>query len=63
MRHVAFGPLDRIEDGRKTQFRLAARSHGNFGAAPTAEELTELENGARAWERRATRAAPRACAL
>ena len=47
---AAFGPLDRIEDGPKTQFRLAARSLGNFGAAPTAEELTELENAARALE-------------
>lgn len=47
---AVFGPLDRIEDGRKTRFRLAARSVGNFAAAPTAEELTELENAARALE-------------
>jgi predicted DNA-binding transcriptional regulator YafY len=45
---TAFGPLDRIEDGRKIRFRLAARGLGNFAAAPTAEELTELENAARA---------------
>ena len=47
---AAFGPLDRIEDGRRTRFRLAARGLGNFAAAPTAEELTELENAARALE-------------
>jgi predicted DNA-binding transcriptional regulator YafY len=47
---AAFGPLDRIEDGRKVRFRLAARGLGNFAAAPTAEELTELENAARALE-------------
>ena len=47
---AAFGPLDRIEDGRKIRFRLAARSLGSFAAAPTAEELTELENAARALE-------------
>src|SRR5271165_4704474 len=45
---AAFGPLERIEDGRRIRFRLAARSLGNFAAAPTAEELTELENAARA---------------
>ncbi len=44
---AAFGTLDRIEVGRKIQFRLAPRSLGNFAAAPTAEELTELENAAR----------------
>jgi len=47
---AAFGPLDRIEDGRKIRFRLAARSLGNFATSPTAEELTELENAARALE-------------
>jgi predicted DNA-binding transcriptional regulator YafY len=45
---AAFGTLDRIEDGQKIRFRLAARSLGNFAAAPTAEELTEFENAARA---------------
>jgi predicted DNA-binding transcriptional regulator YafY len=45
---AAFGPLDRIEDGRRIRFRIAARGLGNFAAAPTAEELTELENAARA---------------
>ena len=44
---AAFGTLDRIEVGRKIQLRLAPRSLGNFAAAPTAEELTELENAAR----------------
>ncbi len=58
---AAFGPLGRIEDGRKIRFRLAARSLGNFAAAPTAEELTELENAARALE--ATGAASRAASL
>ncbi len=47
---AAFGALDRIEDGRKVRFRLAARSLGNFAAAPTAEELAELETAARALE-------------
>ena len=44
---AAFGPLEREDDGRKVRFRLAARGLGNFAAAPTAEELTELENAAR----------------
>jgi predicted DNA-binding transcriptional regulator YafY len=46
----AFGPLDRIEDGRKIRFRLAARSLGIFAAAPTASELAELENAVRTLE-------------
>ena len=45
---AAFGPLERADDGRKVRFRLAARSLGNFAAAPTAAELAELENAARA---------------
>ena len=47
---AAFGPLERGDDGRKARFRLAARSLGNFASAPTAEELTELENAARVLE-------------
>jgi predicted DNA-binding transcriptional regulator YafY len=47
---AAFGPLEREDDGRKVQFRLASRGLGNFASAPTAEELTELENAARALE-------------
>src|SRR5271165_4593501 len=47
---AAFGPLERDDDGRKVRFRLAARGLGNFASAPTAEELTELENAARALE-------------
>ena len=47
---AAFGPLERRDDGRKVRFRLAARGLGNFAAAPTAEELAELENAARALE-------------
>ena len=58
---AAFEPLDRIEDGRKIRFRPAARSLGNFAAAPTAEELTELENAVRALES-AGNAARRTCA-
>ena len=46
----AFGPLEREDDGRKVRFRLAARGLGNFASAPTAEELTELEDAARALE-------------
>jgi len=47
---AAFGPLEREDDGRKVRFRLAARGLGNFASAPTAEELVELENAARALE-------------
>ncbi|VTZ27509.1 conserved hypothetical protein [Methylocella tundrae] len=45
-----FGLLERVEDGRKIRFRIAARGLGNFAVAPTALELTELENAARALE-------------
>ncbi len=45
---AAFGPLEREDDGRKVRFRLAARGLGSFASAPTAEELAELENAARA---------------
>lgn len=45
---AAFGALERIEDGQKIRFWLPARSLGNFAVAPTAEELTELENAVRA---------------
>jgi|HubBroStandDraft_1064217.scaffolds.fasta_scaffold36980_2 predicted DNA-binding transcriptional regulator YafY len=47
---AAFGPLEREDDGRKARFRLAARGLRNFASAPTAEELAELENAARALE-------------
>jgi predicted DNA-binding transcriptional regulator YafY len=45
-----FGPLDHIEDGRKKRFRLAARGLDRFVTTPTIDELTELENAARALE-------------
>lgn len=48
----AFGPLDRIDDGRRVRFRLSAGGIGRFVAAPTAEELAELINLARAMEAR-----------
>ncbi len=47
-----FGPLDRIDDGRRVRFRLSAAGIGRFVAAPTAEELAELINLARAMELR-----------
>ena len=47
---AAFGSLEREDDGRKARFRLAARGLGNFASAPMAEELTELEDAARARE-------------
>ncbi len=47
---AAFGPLEREDDGRRVRFRLAARGLGNFASAPTADELAELENAARALE-------------
>ena len=43
----AFGPLDEIQDGRQVRFRLSGRGLASFVAAPTAEELAELENSAR----------------
>ena len=46
----AFGPIERLDDERKARFRLSARSLGNFVNAPTAQELAELENAARACE-------------
>ncbi len=49
---AAFGPLDIIEDGRKRRFRLAARGLAPFATVPSAEELAELENAARALESR-----------
>jgi predicted DNA-binding transcriptional regulator YafY len=45
-----FGPLDHIDDGRKRRFRLAARGLDRFVTTPTIDELTELENAARALE-------------
>ena len=47
---AVFGPLERIEDGRQIRFRMSARGLGRFAAAPTAQELAELENAARAYE-------------
>jgi hypothetical protein len=46
---AAFGPLDRIEDGRKVQFGCP-RAASAISPPPTAEELTELESAARALE-------------
>jgi predicted DNA-binding transcriptional regulator YafY len=45
-----FGPLDHIDDDRKKRFRLAARGLDRFVTTPTIDELTELENAARALE-------------
>ena len=45
-----FGPLDHIDDGRKRRFRLTARGLDRFVRTPTIDELTELENAARALE-------------
>jgi predicted DNA-binding transcriptional regulator YafY len=49
---AAFAPLDVSEDGRKRRFRLTQRGFGQFASAPTAEELAELENAARALDPR-----------
>ncbi len=46
-----FGPLDWIDDGRKKRFRIVARGLGSFATAPTSEELLELENAARKYEK------------
>ena len=48
----SFGVLERVEDGRRTRFRLAAQGLGQFAVAPTTLELTELENAARSHEAR-----------
>lgn len=45
---ATFGPLDRIEDGRRIRFRIAAGGLGRFATAPTAAEMAELINLARA---------------
>ena len=45
---AAFAPLDVCDDGRKKRFRLVMRGFREFAAAPSAEELAELENAARA---------------
>ena len=45
-----FGQLDYSDDGRKKRFRLAARGLDRFVTTPTIDELTELENAARALE-------------
>lgn len=49
---ATFGPLDRLEDGRRLRFRLAAGGIGRFAVAPTADELAELLNIVRALELR-----------
>ena len=49
---AAFAPLDVNDDGRKRRFRLVLRGFREFAAAPSAEELAELENAARALELR-----------
>ncbi len=49
---AAFAPLDVRDDGRKRRFRLVLRGFREFAAAPSAEELAELENAARALEAR-----------
>lgn len=49
---ATFGPLDRLEDGRRLRFRLSAGGIGRFAVAPTAEEMAELLNLARALELR-----------
>jgi predicted DNA-binding transcriptional regulator YafY len=49
---ATFAALDVSDDGRRKRFRLAARGLGSFATAPSAEELAELENAARALERR-----------
>lgn len=48
----AFGTLEQMEDGRKKRFRLAARGLDRFVTTPTADELAELENAARALDAR-----------
>lgn len=49
---ATFGALDWLEDGLRLRFRLSAGSIGRFAVAPTAEELAELLNIARALELR-----------
>lgn len=49
---VVFGPLEWIDDGRKKRFRIVARGLGSFAVAPTSEELLELENAARGYEKK-----------
>lgn len=49
---AVFGPLEWIDDGRKKRFRIIARGLGNFAVAPTAEELAELENAARVYDKK-----------
>lgn len=48
---ATFGPLDRLEDGRRVRFRLAAGGIGRFAMTPTAEEIAELRNVARFLQR------------
>ncbi len=45
-----FGTLECLEDDRKKRFRIKARGLDRFVRTPTLDELTELENAARALE-------------
>ncbi len=45
-----FGPLESRDDGRKKRFFIASRGLDRFVRTPTIDELTELENAARALE-------------
>ena len=45
-----FGQLEFRDDGRKKRFYIAARGLDRFVRTPTIDELTELENAARALE-------------
>jgi predicted DNA-binding transcriptional regulator YafY len=47
---ICGGALDRVEDGRQIRFRVSGDGIGRFATAPTAQELAELENVARAGE-------------
>lgn len=49
---AVFGPLEWIDDGRKKRFRIVARGLGSFAVAPTSEELLELENAARSYDKK-----------
>ena len=49
---AVFGPLEWIDDGRKKRFRIVARGLGSFAVAPTSEEMLELENAARTYEKK-----------
>jgi predicted DNA-binding transcriptional regulator YafY len=44
---AAFQPLEHVQDGRQTRFRMSAKGIGSYTVAPTSLELAELENAAR----------------